>query len=345
MNMWKSIVPVTAALMLTSQALAQTAEDEDLRAAEAREAEMDRQLVEAEGQIAKAARQIAEITRERLPRMVEIERRFEMSDKPRLGIAIDADENSAGSGPVEGVAIRGVTPGSAASDAGLRSGDVITSVNDETLSAGSASVANERLLDFMRGVEVGDVLKIEYLRDGKVGSVEMEPRVVENNMFVWRDDGHGGFAAPGMPHAPGAPEIMKKFKMQFGFPWARSGIGELELVELNEGLGRYFGTDKGLLVISAPESGAFKLQDGDVIQNIDGREPKDVRHAMRILSSYQSGEQLKLGIMRDKKKRTIDIEIPADQRGMLFDGHHDVIKPARAPQAPDAPPVVPDFRT
>jgi len=345
MNLWKSTVLVTIGLLLASQALAQTADEEQSRAADAREAEMDRQLMEAEEQIAKAARQIAEITRERLPHMVEIERRIEMSDKPRLGVTIDGGENSEESGPVEGVAIRGVTPGSAASDAGLRSGDVITSINDESLSAARAGVANERLLDFMRGIEVGDVLKVEYLRDGKVGSVEVEPRVVESNMFVWDSDGGPAFAIPGMPHAPGAPDVIKKFKMDFGFPWARSGIGELELVELNEGLGRYFGTEQGLLVISAPESDAFKLQDGDVIQSIDGREPKDVRHAMRILSSYQGGEQLKLGIMRDKKKRTIDIEIPADQRGMLFHEHKKVVRPARAPQAPKAPPAVPDLRT
>lgn len=346
MKMPITVAIIAAIMLFASQAFAQATADEGLRATEAREAEMDRQLMEAEERIAEAARQIAEITRERLPHMVEIERRFELSDKPRLGVTIDGDENSADSGPVEGVAIMGVTPGSAASDAGLRSGDVITSVNDESLSAKNARIASDRLLDFMRGVEVGDVLKVEYLREGKVGSVEVEPRVVENHMFVWRNDGGRSFAAPGMPHAPGAPEVIKKFKMDYGFPWAGTGIGELELVELNEGLGRYFGTQKGLLVISAPESDAFELQDGDVIQSIDGREPKDVRHAMRILSSYQSGEQLKLGIMRDKKKRTIDVEIPADHRGMLFDGRENVVRPTRAPQPPKAPiPAVPSLTT
>ncbi len=126
--------------------------------------------------------------------------------------------------------------------------------------------------------------------------------------------------------------------MQFGFPWAGTGLGELELVELSKGLGRYFGTDSGLLVISAPQSGAFELQDGDVIQSIDGREPRDVRHAMRILSSYQGGEALKLGIMRDKKKRTLDVEIPADQHGALFDEPLPAPRPAEAP-LPPAPPA------
>lgn len=331
MMKWITIVPLAATLLLATPAIAQTDEEEVLRAAEANEAEMDRQLVEAEERIAQAARQIAEITSKRLPRMVEIERRFEMSDKPRLGVTIDRGNDA---GPVEGVTITGVTPGSAASDAGLRAGDVITSVNDESLGAENDKKANEKLLDFMKGVEVGDVLKVEYLRDGKVGSVGVEPKVMESNMFVWHGDGGRRFAVPGMPHAP---EVLKKFKMEYAFPWAGSGIGDLELVELNEGLGRYFGTDKGLLVISAPESDAFELQDGDVIQSIDGREPKDVRHAMRILSSYQSGEQLQLGIMRDKKKRTIDVEIPTDHRGMLFHGRDDVVRPASAPRAPRTP--------
>ena len=71
------------------------------------------------------------------------------------------------------------------------------------------------------------------------------------------------------------------------------------------------------VVVKAPKSDAYELRDGDVIQSIDGREPKDVRHAMRILSSYQAGEKLQLGIMRDRKKVTIDVEIPADQHGSL----------------------------
>lgn len=343
MKVWKTILPVTAILLLAGQSVAQAEEDQGLREVEARDAEMDRQLMEAEARMAEAARQIAEITSERLPRMVEIERRFELSDKPRLGVTIDGEQRAE---PVEGVAILGVTPGSAASDAGLRSGDVITAINDESLSADSAALANARLLDFMQGVEAGDVLNVEYLRNGKVGSVEVEPRVVETNMFVWRGGSGRHFITPGAPKAPHAPAVMEKFKMDFSFPWAGTLLGELELVELSEGLGRYFGTDSGLLVISAPKSDAFELQDGDVIQSIDGREPKDVRHAMRILSSYQSGEKLKLGIMRDKKKRTLDVEIPADHHGSLLDELERGMRPARAPVEPETPaPVTEAVRT
>jgi len=312
MKIWKVILPVAAVLLLAATASAQTTDDDErLGEMEVREAQMEEKLRAAEEKMAQAAREIAEITKERLPRIAQIEQRFAFSTKPRLGVTIESTEEP---GPVEGVTILGVSPGSAASDAGLRSGDILTAVNDESLGAESRKEANMRLLDFMAAVEEGDMLTVEYLRDGKVGSVEIEPRIVDDRAFAWvGKDGHE-FRMPAMPVAP---EMVEKFKMEFGFPWAGTGLGELELVELSEGLGRYFGTNTGLLVVAAPKSEAFDLQDGDVIQSIDGREPKDVRHAMRILASYQAGEKLELGIMRDKKKVTIDVEIPADHHGNL----------------------------
>ncbi len=336
MKMWKIIVPVTALLLFAGQAAAQTEEEERQRAMEARELEVEERLRMAEERMAAAAREIAEISKERLPRMAEIEERFALANKPRLGVTIETTEEP---GPVEGVRILGVTPGSAAADVGLHPGDVLTSVNDEGLSGGSSKEANSRLLDFMTGVEEGDVLAVEYLRDGKVGSVEIEPRVVDSWAFVWKGDGDLH-----VPRAPMAPEVVQRFKMEFAYPWHHSGLGDMELVELNEGLGRYFGTDTGLLVVSAPKSDAYDIRDGDVIQSIDGREPKDTRHAMRILSSYSSGEKLKLGIMRDKKKVTVDVEIPADHRGNLAPDFEFKVRPAvapAAPRSPRAPAVVP----
>ena len=326
MKMWKVILPVAAILLLAGQAAAQTDEEDRLREMEAREAEMEQRLAEAEKKMSEAAREIAEITKERLPRIAEIEARFALASKPRLGVTIDS---IAESGPVEGVTILGVSPGSAASDAGLRPGDTLTAVNDESLSAENCEEANKRLLTFMKNVEEGDVLTVEYLREGKTGSVEIEPRIVPDSTFVWMSDGRGkDFSMPVMPMPP---EAVERYKMKFGFPWAGTGLGDLELVELSEGLGRYFGTDSGLLVVGAPKSDAFELRDGDVIQTIDGREPKDVRHALRILRSYQPGEKLELGIMRDKKKVTVDVEMPADHHGTLHREFDVEIRPALAP--------------
>jgi hypothetical protein len=162
-------------------------------------------------------------------------------------------------------------------------------------------------MNIMKRVDEGDELQVEYLREKKRSTVSVKPRRIDNNVFVWAQDGKN-FTMPRMPEVHVAPEVVERFRYSFG-GW-RSGWGDMEVVELTEGLGRYFGTDTGLLVISAPKTNDFKLQEGDVIESIDGRAPTSVDHCMRILASYQPGETLELKIMRDKRRETIKIEIP-----------------------------------
>lgn len=75
--------------------------------------------------------------------------------------------------------------------------------------------------------------------------------------------------------------------------------GTMELTTLTPQLGRYFGTDHGILVVRAPTHGVLKLQDGDVILSIGGRTPTSSSQAVRILTSYDPGEQIKLVILRE----------------------------------------------
>jgi C-terminal processing protease CtpA/Prc len=319
MKIMKITIPVAAMLLIATTVAAQSREAEEARSAAERkaetqmqEAEAREQMREAERQLAEAARQIAELSSQNLPRVIELEKgAFDLMGKPRLGVTIGKSEEE---GPVEGVSIVGVTPGSAADDAGLRAGDVITSVNEESLTADSAKEASLRLLDFMKGVEEGDKINVGYLRDGNVGQVEVEPRIVEGHAYAWLGDGQT-FEFPDAPPIHVPPDIVRKFR--YVAPFYGGNWGDMELVELSEGLGRYFGTDQGLLVVAAPKSDAFKLQDGDVIQSIDGREPTSVGHAMRILSSYQPGESIELSIMRDKQRHTLSIEMPDNRTGFV----------------------------
>ena len=313
MNTFKIILPIAAALLLAGQAAAQDTE-----------ADFEEQMREAEEGRAEAAQRVAELSLERLGALGDMKKyEFDFSSKPRMGVNISGDERQ---GPVEGVGIISVTPGSPADEAGMRAGDVITAVNGESLTAESSYVANRRLLDFMKGVEEGDVLDVEYLRDGKVGTVQIEPRVVPVHAFAWSSTGEH-FKMPAMPNMHVLPQAMAQLRLSLG-GW-RGGWGDMEIVELTAGLGRYFGTDSGMLVISAPASNAFKVQEGDVIISIDGREPSSVNHCMRILGSYQPGEKIVLSIMRDKKRMTIESEIPDDRTGMLRDSFFEPVKPVR----------------
>ena len=186
-------------------------------------------------------------------------------------------------------------------------------------------------LDFMNGVKEGDVLTIEYLRDGKVGTVEVEPRPVE--MSAW------AFSAPRdfrMPEIHVAPELADKYVESYRLAWPGNVWADMELVELSEGLGKYFGADAGVLVVSAPEDDALQLEDGDVILSIDGREPTSVRHALRILGSYQAGETVEIEIMRDKRKRTLEVDVPDGRQSKLYEWAP-TPRPAAAPRVPSAP--------
>jgi S1-C subfamily serine protease len=290
---------------------------------------------EAEQRLAEAAQQIAELSSQQLPRVAEITKQYRFDDRPKLGITIGDDD----AGPTKGVSVMGVSPGGAADDAGLHSGDTITAINGESLAAESAGAANGKLLDFMSGVEAGDVLKIEYLRKGKAGTVELAPKAMTGHMFAFGGPGFE-FAVPVAPGAPVHP--VQRWEWISG----SGGFGDMELVTLTERLGKYFGTDKGLLVVRAPEDDSLKLEDGDVIQRIDGREPTSVSHAMRIFGSYQSGEKFEIEIMRDKKRQKLSVDMPDNRQSRAAAAPRTAPVPATAPAAPvpEIPPK-PDDKT
>lgn len=90
----------------------------------------------------------------------------------------------------------------------------------------------------------------------------------------------------------------------------RKPAGTMELITLTPGLGRYFGTDRGVLVARAPTRDVLQLQDGDVILTIGGRVPTSSSQAIRILTSYDPGEKIKLVILRAHRRMDITATLP-----------------------------------
>lgn len=304
MTNWNKMLVAFLGVLVTAVAMAQEDPEDQEDNAPATEVQMR----EAEERLADAAARIAELSSRRLPVVANFERRVWNGNRVALGITIGSDDED---GPVEGVTIKGVSPGSAAAEAGLRTGDVITAVNDESLSAPKNSRANDKLLEFMAGVEAGDTLDIDYRRDGEDATVELTPRPMPGFEFGFSTNG-----GPPVAFAPVPPNVR-----WFGLYASGGSWGDMEMVSLTEELGQYFGTDTGLLVVRAPADESLKLQDGDVIQSIDGREPTSVSHAMRILGSYQGGEKLDIEIMRNKERQTISIEMPDHRRGQMSQFH------------------------
>ncbi len=260
----------------------------------------EERLAAAEARLAEAAREIAEITSGVVPGAVEYARGIIASTRrPVLGVSIGGGAGD-GDGPVDGVEVLGVSPGSAAAEAGIRAGDVLTAIDGETLAAEDPAAANRRLLEALAEREPGDTIDIDLRRDSQEITLGVKTRDEDAQAFTFFGDG-GDLEFDFRADAPMA---------WFGpaRPW-----GDMELVALSPGLGRYFGTDSGLLVVRAPSEPALKLEDGDVIRRIGGREPGSVSHAMRILRSYEEGEAFELEIMREQRSRKLAVQIPASQ--------------------------------
>jgi S1-C subfamily serine protease len=224
------------------------------------------------------------------------------SQRAALGINIAGGGNVAG--PVEGVAIVGVSPGGAAEASGLRADDVLVAIDDLSLTADSAREANERLLRFMQQVEPGQALEIAYLR----GNDFLDTTLIADTFDP-------GLLPPDFPFREDIERLGRAIGEEFIEPWQgrwrhHGTFAGMELVALTPALGRYFGTDTGLLVVRSPAGDAIDLEDGDVIRAIGSRVPNDPGHALRILRSYEPGEELVIDIVRDKREREIRMVLP-----------------------------------
>jgi C-terminal processing protease CtpA/Prc len=290
---------------------------------EAAEAKTRAELDAARARLDKAAREVAELSNE-LGQRARRDMMFINTGDRRavLGVQIDNDSDS------KGARVLNVSPGGPAEEAGLRDGDVIISLDGKPIS-GSSNAARV-LVDQMRGVKPDQKLKVRVVRAGKNKDfvVVARPMMFESRMFHAQVPEMGGVG----PMGPVGPmSAMPMIQFRGFFP---GEFGGMELASVTPKLGAYFGVNDGVLVVKAPESDVFKLEDGDVIQSIDGRKPDDGAHAMRILRSYRSGEKLNLGVLRQRKPVTLAITMPDRPE---FDGDHFMDFDAPPPPGPPIP--------
>jgi len=100
----------------------------------------------------------------------------------------------------------------------------------------------------------------------------------------------------------------------FGMPLVRG----LKMAEVGEGLGEYFKTDRGVLVLKARENNELQLRSGDVILSVDDIEVNKPADFMRALRNVESGMELDIEIKRDRKSKTLVVEVPENRYGFNF---------------------------
>jgi membrane-associated protease RseP (regulator of RpoE activity) len=271
--------------------------DEDRRHEDVLRAQMDA----ARRRLEVAAQQLAALSAQvNGPMMQRVEA---MAGPTRVLVGIQLDDSSGSTG----ARVREVSPGGPAERAGVRVGDLIVAVNGTDV-RGPEPVGH--VVRLLRDVKPGDKVDLKVLRDGTTRDLTATARPDGDEFFVAREFP----AMPAMPAMPAIPD-MPRVKALAGWdgPMIISGpIADMELARLTPGLGRYFGTDTGVLVVRAPAKGGLGLQDGDVILSIDGRKPIDSSHAIRIFGSYDPGEKFTLDVLRLHRRISVVATVPAE---------------------------------
>lgn len=303
-----------------------------------------RELEAARTELNRAAKRYAELTRANVPfDRVTFEREFQRQfvQRPVLGVVLAPE-------PKTGVRIAAVTPDSAAAKAGLRSGDVLTAIDgrklDDAESGKRLALAREQL----GRLDIKAPLTLAYVRDGRAGTARAMPQLGDRVLLMRETDG--------TPVVRPLPLISPQMRSELvrldcddedddchlpmlseAFRW-----NGLNLATVDAQLGRYFGTDRGVLVLSTgPELAG--LQAGDVIKSIDGKAVDSPREAMAALREKPADSRVGVSYLRDRKIATTQITVPRTAMLRIPRPPMPPAPPAapRAPAAPGVPPAPP----
>lgn len=339
-NLLRRLTPLTLAL---GCALAVPAMARDDNAANQKE------LEQARADLQDAARRIAELstTSDAGPGYAS-SIRFAVAEpggkpgRPRLGVLLGVDEQA-------GVRIAGITPGSGAEKAGLKTGDRLLKIDGMAIGGGDGAARVEAARTTLARLESGKSVRLSYQRDGRPLEAAVTPSATQSLVFS-RSSGDL-IALPEPLDSAGLAKLrelgpqLRSEVIRLSRQDCQDGncsaplLAEalrwdgLNLLALEPQLGRYFGTDRGVLVLS---QGALPgLQAGDVIQKIESKPVASPREAMQAMTAKKPGEQTRVTVLRERNVHELQVTVPERARALEF------IKAPPAPPAPPTPPAAP----
>jgi S1-C subfamily serine protease len=270
---------------------------------------------------AAAAQERIRVRRSDLENQVRGQLEMVTTRRARLGVVVNLQANENDS---IGATLESVTPSGPAWKAGLRSGDVITRLDGQSVLGGDTKVEEDQSLPGLRLVELAakfepnDTISVEYQR----GDSRRTATLVTGNepmpmgwSFSMSDPDDRVWTMP-LPNIdrfrmPEGGRLRSERLPEGGFLFSFGGpLSNVELAPLNADLGSYFGTTEGVLVINVPKESTLGLKGGDVVLSVDGRKTSSPAGLLRILRSYDPGDTFKLEVMRNKSRQTINGTLP-----------------------------------
>lgn len=201
-----------------------------------------------------------------------------------LGILLEEHHKN---GEERGVQIIGVTPDGPAKHAGLQANDIILSINGQSMAKDTEHMPSKKLYSAMKNVSPGEQVTLLVERNGK----QKELKLVTGS--------RGDHLQSGLKFL--ADDLEKRLHKGLHHESYYGPLSGVELYPMNEKLGHYFGTSSGMLVLNVADDKSLLIP-GDVLMKIGEREPKSPSQTWRILESYDSGESIKLTLMRRHKE-------------------------------------------
>jgi S1-C subfamily serine protease len=239
-----------------------------------------------------------------------------------LGVSIEENEE----GKVGIIAIEKESPAELAK---LKEGDIVLKIEREEV-ASTKMLAKE-----IRKRKPGKTITLKIERNGK--EIDVKVKLGEYSEKYVRIELESKFPrlffAPKPPKPPVVPKLPELRKLPKPpeppepkiFSWGlehRKYIG-IYLEEINRELSEYFGVKegRGLLVAKiTKDSPAEKagLKVGDVIIKADGIRTERARDLTRVIQDKEKGERIKLELLRNKKVRSVEVEIEEERSGFSY---------------------------
>lgn len=284
------------------------------------------ELAQARAELARAAKRVSELsTTEGLGGLTAL------SGKPVLGVLLAADED-------RGVLISGVTPDGAAAKAGLSSGDRLLGVDGKPIAGTDGSQRLAAARDLLRHLQAGQPVTLEYLRGGKTRTASVTPKVSSAVALLQNLGGEGQLSqlitlSPDKigridVDVAALADLPLGLDKNIALELKRSELGDcgdescrqpllveafrwqgLNLASVDAQLGRYFGTDRGVLVLSTGKE-LTNLQAGDVIGKVDGVAVNTPREVMSALRAKPAQSKVTIDYLRDRRPGSAQISVP-----------------------------------
>ncbi len=243
-------------------------------------------------------------------------------DKPRMGFMATVND--------EGWEIMSVVPDSGAAEAGIQKGDVVISIDGESTAKDGLGLTEFIAMDH----QVGDVSEVVVLRDGNTIAMNVAARVLDSPDIIMEMNGKNKwFSSSGKDFKFTTGDLDSMFEglhvdvEHLGEMVEGLGDHDIRVVTtgdadayffsgskmnqwlgknhhfstVTESLGKYFGTQQGVLVLEVDENNKLGLQDGDVILSINGDDVKSPKDVVKIMSGFKTDESFEIEIIREKE--------------------------------------------